>query len=442
MGRKRDRFLRVMHPHCAGIDIGAKEHFVAVDPQACETPVRRFGCFTDELKAMGRWLNECGVTSVAMESTGVYWIPVYELLERMGLEVHLVDSRASRNISGRKSDVLDCQWLWQLMSYGLLRSAFRPADAVCELRAYVRQHGRIVAERARTVQHMHKALTQMNIQVHTVLSDMTGKTGMRILRAIDAGERDGATLARHRDPRVKASTETLARSLQGNWRDEHLFSLHQALQSYDLHCQQLTECERAIARTTAKLATGEVLDDLDEGSCAKHIGDAVRQLLGVDLTAIPSIGPDTALLIASELGADLSRFEDTAHFCSWLALAPPTRISGGKKLPGRSKQPTANRIGQALLRCAVNARQSKTFIGAAHRSRLRRLDKPRAIKATAHHLARLIYAMLTKGEEYVERGMAAHDEVRQQRDFKALTSRARKHGYALVKTDLQSGAYG
>ena len=442
MGRKRDRYLRVIHPHCAGIDIGGKEHFVALDPQVCETPVRRFGCFTDELEAMGRWLLDCGVTTVAMESTGVYWIPVYELLERMGLEVHLVDSRASRRISGRKSDVLDCQWLWQLMSYGLLRSAFRPADAVCELRAYVRQHARIVAERARTVQHMHKALTQMNIQVHTVLSDMTGKTGMRILRAIDAGERDGAVLARFRDPRVKASTEMLARSLQGNWRDEHLFSLHQALESYDLHCRQLKDCERAIARTAAKLSTGEVLDDLDEGNCAKHIGEAVCQLLGVDLTAIPSIGPDTALLIASELGTDLSRFESMAHFCSWLNLAPPTNISGGKKLPGRSNRATPNRIGQALLRCAVNARQSKTFIGAAHRSRLRRLDKPRAIKATAHQLARLIYAMLTKGEEYVERGMAAHDEVRQQRELKALTSRANKHGYVLVKKDLQSTACG
>ena len=432
MGRKRDRYLQVVHAHCAGIDIGAKEHFVAVDPQACETPVRHFGCFTDELEAMGRWLLECGVTTVAMESTGVYWIPVYELLERMGLEVHLVDSRASRRISGRKSDVLDCQWLWQLMSYGLLRSAFRPADAVCELRAYVRQHGRIVAERARTVQHMHKALTQMNIQVHTVLSDMTGKTGMRILRAIDAGERDGAVLARFRDPRVKASTETLARSLQGNWRDEHLFELHQALESYELHCQQLTDCERAIARTAAKLSTGEVLAEVDPKDCAKHIGDAVQQLLGVDLTAIPTIGHDTALLIASELGPDLSRFESMAHFCSWLNLAPPTNISGGKKLPGRSKQRSANRVGQALLRCAVNARNSKTFIGAGHRARLRRLDKPRAVKATAHHLARLIYAMLTKGEEYVERGMQAHDEVRKQRELKALTSRAETHGYTLV----------
>lgn len=434
MGRKRDRFLRVVYPHCAGIDIGGKEHFVAVDPDECDTPVRGFGCFTEDLETMGQWLLECGVTAVAMESTGVYWIPVYELLERMGLEVHLVDSRASRNISGRKSDVLDCQWLWQLMSYGLLRSAFRPADDVCELRAYVRQHTRLVADRSRTVQHMHKALTQMNVQVHTVLSDMTGKTGMLILRAIDAGERDGATLAQYRDPRVKASAETLAKSLQGNWRAEHLFCLRQALQSYDQHGEQLNDCERAIACTAAKLSTGEILEDLDEKSCSKYIGEAVRELMGVDLTAIPTIGPDTALLIASELGPDLSRFEDMAHFSSWLNVAPPTRISGGKKLPGRSKQPSFNRVGHALLRCAVNARNSKTFIGAAHRSRLRRLDSQRAIKATAHQLARLIYAMLTKGEEYVERGMDVHDEVRKQREFKALTSRAAQHGYALVKT--------
>jgi transposase len=432
MTRKSMRRLEVIHPDCAGVDVGGSRHYVAVDPGRSDEPVRSFGTFTDELEAMGRWLAECGVRIVAMESTGVYWIPVYEVLERMGFEVHLVNPRATKQVSGRKSDVLDCQWIWQLMSYGLLKGAFRPADEVCELRSYVRQRARLVRDRSRCVQHIQKALTEMNVQLANVLSDVTGKTGMRILRAIVAGERDGAKLAALRDGRVRADEETLARSLRGTWRAEHVFALAQAVERYDFFETQIGRCEAQI------LSAGESLSkDVEAGkrgsgrAWATRMRVVLHRMLGVDLTAIPTIGLETALAVASELGSDLSRFASCAHFCSWLQLAPGTRISGGKPLPGRAPA-AVNRLGQALRVAATTARSSQSFIGASHRARLSRLDKPRAIKATAHQLARLIYAMLTRGEEYVERGIAHYEAVRRDRQLRALQRRAHHMGLTLI----------
>jgi len=425
--------LEVIHPDCAGIDIGGSRHFVAVDPARSEEPVQSFGSFTDELERMGRWLHECGVEVVAMESTGVYWIPVFEVLDRMGLEVHLVNPRATKQVSGRKSDVLDCQWLWQLMSYGLLKGAFRPSDAVCELRSYVRQRARLGRDQARSVQHMQKALTEMNVQLANVLSDVTGKTGMRILRAIVAGERDGKKLASFRDRRVKADEQTIARSLEGTWRAEHVFALAQALERYDFYAVQIHQCQSRILSQGAALSLDADGAAMPEGhSWDSHMKATLHQMLGVDLTAIPTIGVETALMVASELGADLSRFSDSRHFCSWLTLAPGTRISGGKPLPGRAPK-VINRLGQALRVAAATARTSQSFIGATHRARLARLDKPRAIKATAHQLARLIYAMLTKGEQYVEKGIAHHEAVRRDRQLRALQQRARQMGFTLVE---------
>lgn len=433
--KKKARRLKIVHPDCAGIDIGGSRHFVAVDPGCTGEPVLSFGAFTDELQHMGRWLHECGVRVVAMESTGVYWIPVYEVLDRMGFEVHLVNPRATKQVSGRKSDVLDCQWLWQLMSYGLLKGAFRPADAVCELRAYVRQRARLVRDQSRCVQHIHKALTEMNVQLTTVLSDVTGKTGMLILRAIVAGERDGAKLASYRDRRVKAHEQTIARSLQGTWRAEHVFALTQALARYDFCAEQIAQCETQILSAAA--ASGTDIDS-EAASTPQHRAWTSRtrtmlhQMLGVDLTQIPTIGIETALVVASELGPDLSRFPSCAHFCSWLGLAPGTRISGGKPLPGRGPS-SVSRLGQALRQAATTARSSQSFIGASHRARLARLDKPKAIKATAHQLARLIYALLERGEEYVEKGIAHHEAVRHERQIQALQRRARRMGFTLVE---------
>jgi transposase len=368
-----------------------------------------------------------------MESTGVYWIPVYEVLDRMGFEVHLVNPRATKQVSGRKSDVLDCQWLWQLMSYGLLRGAFRPAEGVCELRSYVRQRARLVRDKARAVQHVQKALTEMNVQLANVLSDVTGKTGLRILRAIVAGERDGAKLASYRDRRVKADEETIARSLEGTWREEHVFALTQALARYDFYDEQIGECEARLIEASRKLSMqAKGVETPERTSWEAQMNRGLRQMLGVDLTAIPTIGTETALVIASELGPDLSRFPSCAHFCSWATLAPGTRISGGKSIPGRTPS-TVNRVGQALRVAASTARHSRSFIGAAHRARLARLDKPRAIKATAHQLARLIYAMLTRGEEYVERGIEHYEAVRRDRQVRALHRRANQLGFDLVQ---------
>lgn len=441
MGRKRgnQRRLEIVHPDCAGIDIGKRRVYVAVKPECSEESVRNFGTFTDEYEALAQWLVECGVRVVAMESTGVYWIALYELLERRGFEVHLVNPRATKQVSGRKSDVLDCEWLWQLMSYGLLKGAFRPPDDVCVLRVYARERARLVRDASRTVQHIQKALTQMNVQLDTVLSDIMGTTGQRIVRAIVEGERDGATLARHRDGRVKADEATIARSLVGNWREEHLFSLSQALQRYDFLQAQLHACEQRIASTLETMDRGHVRAEEPlalpgRNARQRTLQRTLRQMLGVDLTAIPTIGVETALVVASEIGPDLSRFPNSEHFCSWLTLAPGTRISGDKNLGG-APQRRANRAGQALRVAASTARTSQSFIGASHRARLARLDAPRAIKATAHQLARLIYAMLTRGEDYVERGIASFEAERKERQLRALRRNANRLGFQIVETD-------
>ena len=445
MGSKRKQALQVVHPDCAGIDVGKREHYVAVREEAGERPVRRFGSFTGDLEAMASWLASCGVDTVAMEATGVYRIPVYEVLDRAGLEVYLVGARATKQVSGRKSDVLDCQWIRQLMSYGLLRGAFRPSDETCVLRSFVRQRQALTRDRARSVQHMQKALTQMNVQLDTVLSDLMGKTGRAILRAIVAGERDGAALARLRDRRVKADEATIARSLRGTWREEHLFALEQALARYDFLGAQIEACETRMVRALTGLAadTGlaesaaPLLDAPARAARERGLRLALQAVLGVDLTAIPTIGVETALTIAAEIGPDLSRFPSSGHFCSWLTLAPGTRISGGKALKGRAPK-RVNRAGQALRLAASTARHNKSFIGACHRARLRRLDAPRAIKATAHQLARLIYAMLTRGEEYVEKGIEHFEAERRDRQLRHLKRQARRFNLSLV--DAQQAA--
>lgn len=443
MTHKRGNRLEVLHPECAGIDIGKAKHYVAVGAHCCEDPVRHFGAFTDELEALGQWLMACGVRVVAMESTGVYWIPVYELLDRLGFEVHLVNPRATKQVSGRKSDVLDCQWLQQLMSYGLLKGAFRPPDEVCVLRSYVRQRARLGQDAARCIQHMQKALSEMNVHLDTVLSDIMGKTGQQILRAIVNGERDGAALAEYRDRRVKADVQTIARSLRGSWREEHVFALTQALARYDFLQAQILACDEHIAATLETMshdeAAREPLPASARGVRERALQEALRRALGVDLTAIPTIGTETTLTLAAEIGSDLSRFPSCEHFCSWLTLAPGTRISGDKALRGKPVK-RVNRAGQALRMAATSARNSQSFIGAAHRARLSRLDTPRAIKATAHQLARLIYAMLTRGEAYVDRGMEEFEIQRRERQLRSLHRKARQLGFSIVADEQKSAA--
>ena len=423
--------LEVVHPDCAGIDVGKRKHYVAVDSSRFERPVRHFGTFTRDLEAMADWLSSCGVRHVAMESTGVYWIPLFEVLDRAGFEVHLVNPRTTRQVSGRKSDVLDCQWIRQLMSYGLLRAAFRASDELCPMRSYARQREQLVRDRSRAVQHMQKALTQMNVQLDNVLSDIMGKTGQLIVRAVVAGERDGAVLAGFRNARCKADRATIAESLRGNWRDEHLFALKQALARHDMLQAQIDECE---ARIDAELERHAAAPSPMPRSRERALRERLRGMLGVDLTAIPTVGVETALTLAAEVGADLSRFPTAAHFCSWLGLAPGTRISGDKRLGGQPAR-RANRLGQALRMAASTARNNKTAIGAAHRRRLARMDSAKAVKATAHQLARLMYAMLTRGEEYVERDLAAMETERRDRQIKHLQRQANHFNLILVPTE-------
>lgn len=441
MARKQSRQrFELVHPHCAGIDIGSREHWVAVGREH-QQPVRSFSTFTDDLIRLADWLGELKIKVIAMEATGVYWIPLFELLDARGFEVYLVNSRATRQISGRKSDVLDCQWIWQLMSHGLLRGAFRPGNETCTVRALVRQRATKVRNQAQALNRMQKALTQMNIQLANVISNIAGVSGMKILRAIIAGERNPEVLASMIDRRIQASRETVARSLHGNWRQEHLHALEQEVELYDFLEGQIAATDKALDGVMNQLPTREdapkpsrkVLRSPHRTTADQAaLHQALWRVMGVDLTAIPTIGVDTALVIASEIGPDLSRFPTSQHFCSWLGLAPPTRISGGRPLSGHTPK-VLNRTAQALKQSASNGRNDKSFIGASHRARLARMDTSCAIKATAHQVARLIYAMMTKGQPYVEQGMEAFEEQSKERQLRALLRKARKLGMDVVK---------
>lgn len=433
---KRTPSFKLAHPDCAGIDVGSGSHFVSVPPDRDAQPVREFKSFTDDLNRMADWLEVCGIKTVVMESTGVYWIALYELLESRGFEVHLVNARHVKNVSGRKSDVLDCQWIRELMSYGLLKGAFRPAQEVCALRTIMRQRDMLLASQSRHVQHMQKALAEMNIQLTNVISDIVGETGQRIVRAIVAGERDRHRLAALRGPRIHASEQEVARALEGTWRPEHLFALKQALALFDTYAVALAECDRELERMLQPLAR----HDGDPGKPKRRgraknaprfdVRSSLFRACGVDLTRIDGIDTTTALKVISETGPDLSRFPTGKHFASWLNVCPGTRISGGKRLKGRERK-RANRAGQALRQAAVSMQSSKSALGAYFRRMAARLGNMIAVKATAHKLARLIYKALTQGMVYVDRGMAAEEERTAQRTLKHLTRRAAALGYML-----------
>jgi len=429
-------------PNAAGIDIGASSHWVAVpwhlaEQAGCE-PVREFGAMTDDLNALADWLIACGVDTVALESTGVYWIPVYEVLEQRGLKVWLVDTRQMKYVPGRKSDIQDCQWLQKLMSLGLLRAAWRPDGEVCAVRAVARQREVLIAEQASWVQRMQKALVQMNIQLTEVLTDVMGMTGQAIIRAIVAGEREPGVLARHRNSRIKASTEQISKALTGNWRDEHLFVLRQALAMYDDIARHLSECDAKLQALLGDLGQAKV--DLGRapraGSKLRQEFDARQSLAnwaGVDLTRINGLGLAAVMKILSELGPDLSRFANVKHFCSWLGLCPATKISGGKVLSAKTKR-SANRVRQALKMAAMSLSHSSSALGAFYRRLCSRMDKPRANTATAHKLARMVYFMLTRGQAFVDQGQQHYEDQQRQRSIAALKRRAAALGFQLNPT--------
>jgi len=430
---KLPKHLEHINRYAAGIDIGSKSHFVAVPEGTDEQPVREFSTFTADLERLAGWLISCGVTTVAMESTGVYWIPVFEILESHGLEVKLVNARHVKNVPGRKSDVLDCQWLQQLHTYGLLHGAFRPTDEVCTLRAYVRQRGTLVRSAASYIQRMQKALAQMNLQLHNVVADITGTTGMRIIKAILHGERNPDVLAAMRDARCKNSVATIARSLKGNYRPEHLFSLQQAVELYEIYQTKIADCDQQI------LDQLKSLDDSPNNTPPINVGDALIHMSGVDLTSINGIDTNTALKVLAEIGTDMSRWKSSKHFASWLGLSPGTKISGGKILSSVTK-PVANKAAAALRMAAFTLFNSKSALGAYLRRQRARLGAPKAITATAHKLARLIYAMLTHGTAYVDAGQEYYEERYRVRVIQNLKRRAQELGFELVTVQKETAA--
>jgi transposase len=432
--------LQHMNLNAAGIDIGSERHMVAVPEGRDPVSVREFGTFTADLEALATWLKQCGVTSVAMESTGVYWIPLFELLERHGFEVKLVDARHVKNVSGRKSDVLDCQWIQQLHTYGLLAGAFRPPDEICVLRSYLRQREMLTQSASMHIQHMQKALQQMNLLLHNVVSDITGVTGMKIIKAILAGERDPRVLARNRDQRCHNTTATIAKSLVGNYREEHLFALRQAVDLYETYQDKIVDCDQAIIKQVEKQPNSS---DEDPPTPAKPVqardriraGVDVRDLLfkksGVDLFAIPGLAADTLLTVASEVGFDMAPWKTEKHFASWLSVCPGTKKSGGKVLNNKTKR-NPNRATQAFRMAANSLSHSQTALGAFYRRIKARSGGQQAVTATAHKIARIYYAMLTQGTSYVELGQQAYEQRYKERRIDHLKVQAKSLGFQLV----------
>ena len=437
--------LPVLRPKVAGIDIGSREHWVCGPAlPGGGVNVRVFFTTTSSLNQLADWLIEQGVESVAMESTYIYWIPVYELLESRGIEVVLVNARQLRNVPGRKTDMQDCQWLQLLHSCGLLRGSFRPGESICRLRSLHRQRCNLIEQRSRTVQWIQKSLDQMNVQVHRAVTDITGKTGMLIVRAIVDGERDPLKLAAFRDQRCKKTEEEIAEHLTGNWRDEHLFNLASALRLYDVLQAEAELFDQHILEVLIELQPPQRRHDNvpahpnpQKRYDIKHRGEQAQRnelwrFAGCDLTQIDGISPSTAAIVLTEIGIDLSDFPSEKHFVSWLHLAPRRPISGGKQLHKRRNGTGSNRIASALRFAALSLSHSKTALGAYYRRTARRKDGKTAVFATARKLAQLIFRMLRYGQDYIDIGERAFEEHFRQNHLIGLRRAAEALGYTLT----------
>jgi len=435
--------LKKINLMAAGIDVGSRSHYVAIPEGINEVSVREFASFTADLYALADWLKQAGITTIAMESTGVYWIPLYEVLESRGFDVKLVDARHVKNVSGRKTDVLDCQWIQQLHTYGLLQGAFRPNETVLELRGYLRQRQQLIQHSATHIQHMQKALIQMNLLLHNVLSDITGETGMKIIRAIVSGIYDPKILANYRHGRCKNSQDTIEKSLQGNYRPEHLFLLKQSLELYDIYQEKINACDQQIenwllateskkeitVRTPKKQRAKKHKHDMAFDACT-HL----HRVTGVDLTQIPGIEANTALKIISEVGLDLTRWKSAKQFACWLGVCPGNKISGGKRLSSKTKR-TSNYAASALRMAASSLHGSQTALGAFFRRMKARLGAPKATTAAAHKLAVILFNMLKKGQEYVEKGQTYYETQYKERVIRNLSQRAKELGLQLVPAE-------
>jgi transposase len=435
--------LPTIHPNAAGIDIGADEIVVAVPPDRDPEPVRLFRSFTPDLRTLVNWLLICGIDTVALESTGVYWLPLYELLEQHGIVPYLVNARHVKSVPGRKSDWNDAQWLQKLHALGLLQASFRPDGEICALRTLVRYRAELIAHRAPHILHMQQALQQMNIQLERVLSDIMGTTGQAIIRAIVTGQRDPVALAKLRNPACKSNEETIAKALTGTWRDELIFVLQQALVIYDVYSAQIVVCDSQIEQYLQTMESrGEVdapLPDLPpakDGSKTKNAPPAetraqYARLLGVDLVAVMGLSASSVQTIISEIGTDMGRFPSVKHFCAWLGLAPRNDISGGKVLRSRTMK-VVNRATQAFRQAAQSVARSDSALGAYYRAMRARKGPQQATVATAHKIARIVYHLLKYGEAYEAESAASYEQKRQERELRQLTRRALKLGYTLA----------
>lgn len=437
--------LPVIRSHVAGIDLGSREHWVCGPARPDGNPnVQVFGTTTPQLNELADWLLEQDVESVAMESTGVYWIPVYELLESRGIEVVLVNARELKNVPGRKTDMKDCQWIQRLHGCGLLRGSFRPGEAICALRAIHRQWENLIAERTKAVQWMQKALDQMNVQVHRAVTDITGTTGMAIVRAIIAGERNPQTLAAFRHGRCKKSLDEIAEHLTGTWRPEHLFNLEMAVAFYDSIQAMIATYEARLQKQVEALQPPERKDQpppshpnpVKEKAIRGRGEQEGRQTLwrfaGVDLTRIDGVSTGTAQVVLTEVGMDLSAFPSEKDFVSWLRLCPRTPISGGKPLSKKRKGMGATRVAGVLRMAALSLSRSKTALGAYFRRVARKNDGAVAVFATARKLATYIYRMLRYGQDYVDIGEQAYEAQFQNRRLQGLKASAKSLGFTLV----------
>lgn len=432
--------LSTINAAAAGIDIGATFHVVAVPADRDGRPVRTFRSFSGDLYALADWLRAVGITTVAMESTSVYWIPVFEILEARGFEVLLVNARTVKHVPGRKTDVNDAQWLQQLHQHGLLRGSFRPRDEIVRLRAYLRHRERLLDYAAAHVQHMQKALMQMNVQLHHVVSDITGVTGMRIIRAIVAGTHAPEVLATYRDVRCAASEETIRAALTGNYRPEHVFVLRQALELYEVHHAKVAACDVEIEAVLGTLNADRVAPEapLPAVRHAKsrneptiEVRSALYTLLGADLSQIHGFGPYTVLRLVAECGDDMTKWPTAKHFTSWLSLAPGNKISGGRLLSSQTRR-SSNRAAALLRIGAVNIGRTQTALGAFYRRLAARVGKAKAVTATARKLAIVFYNALRFGMTYVDPGASYYEDRYRQRVLHNLQRRAHDLGFVLV----------
>jgi len=440
----------------AGIDIGSASVFVCAGSLDGSQEVREYLTFTEDLKQMAKWLKECGIKSVAMESTGVYWIPVYDILAQEDFDVVLVNAYYLKTVPGKKTDVNDCQWIQQLHAYGLLHGSFRPDNNGVELRGYVRQRSRLVELASQQVLLMHKGLTQMNLQLNHVISDITGVTGMNIIRSIVQGERDPKILAGYRNPRCKKSKEEIAKALTGNYREEHLLAIKQALESYDLLHRQVNECEDAIEKILERWVKEKTLLDnpTEENNSETNLKAALKtaynkspygfeaeqslkRILGVDLLCVPGFDVNGIMKIIGEIGTDMTKWPTVKHFTSWLGLCPGNKVSGGKVLSSRTK-PSANRAAAALRLAAFTLYRSKSALGAYYRKMRARLGAPKAITATAHKLARILYNMIKDKKSFVEIGQEAYEQAHKEKQIAALKKKAKEFGFTLAEAQLAS----